>query len=221
MAKICEKGLVAKKVGMSRMVDADGKMIPVTLLQVEGQKITKILTPERDGYHGFQIGYYKKSVKNLTKPDLARLRKVGVEENFARFKEFRTLGPLDGLELGKELDAEILAGVERVDVTGYNKGRGYQGSVKRWGSRIGRMTHGSRFHRRPGSLGQNTSPGRVFKNKKMPGQMGNEKLTVKNLIVVNIDPENNLIALKGSVPGHREGFVEIRPTNKQFKKSAK
>lgn len=215
MAKTSDKGLIVKKVGMTRMVDAEGRLIPVTLLKVEDQKITKILTPERDGYHGFQVGYFLKSEKNLTKADVHRLRKVEVEDCFARFREFRTGGTLDGLQLGQAMTAELFKDVNAIDVTGVTKGRGFQGAVKRWGSTIGRMTHGSRFHRRPGSLGSNTTPGRVFKNKPQPGHMGVEACTVKNIRVVDVDMENNVIAIKGSVPGHREGYLEIRPTNKK------
>ena len=160
MAKICEKGLIVSKVGMTRMVDADGKIIPVTLLKVENQKVTKVLTPERDGYHGYQVGYFLKAEKNLTKADISRLRKVDVEDNFAKFSEFRTSGSSE-LSVGSAMTAELFQGVGSVDVTGITKGRGFQGAVKRWGATIGRMTHGSRFHRRPGSLGQCTTPGRV------------------------------------------------------------
>ncbi len=210
-----ETGLIARKVGMTRMVDANGDMIPVTLLQVEDQKITKVLTPERDGYHGVQVGYFQKQEKNLTKADLQRLRKAGVEDNYSRFVEIRTPGPLEHYEIGKSLSVSLLEGIQSVDVTGYTKGRGYQGSVKRWGTAIGRMTHGSRFHRRPGSLGQNSTPARVYKNKKMPGQTGVEKTTIKNLVVVDIDMDQQVIALRGSVPGNRHGYLEIRPTNKK------
>lgn len=215
MAKISEKGLIARKVGMTRMVDTNGNLIPVTLLQVEDQKITKVLTPERDGYHGLQVGYFTKSEKNLTKPDIQRLRKSGIDANYARYREFRTPGPIEGLELGASLSASMFEGIVSVDVAGMSKGRGFQGAVKRWNRSIGRMTHGSRFHRRPGSLGQCTTPGRVYKNKKMPGHMGDEQRTIKNLKVVDIDLENNLIALKGSVPGQRHGYLEVRPTNKK------
>jgi len=215
MAKICDKGLIVKKVGMTRMVDAEGRLIPVTLLKIEEQKITKILTPDRDGYHGFQVGYFAKSAKNLTGADLQRLRKVEVPENFARFKEFRTQGAVDGISVGQAMTAELFKDVGAIDITGITKGRGYQGAVKRWGSAIGRMTHGSRFHRRPGSLGSNTTPGRVFKNNHQPGQLGVEACTVRNIRVVDVDTDNNVIAIKGSVPGHREGYLEIRPTNKK------
>ncbi len=214
MAKATEKGLIVQKVGMTRVVDANGVMIPVTLLKVTPQKITKILSVERDGYTGFQVGYFEKSEKNLTKPDIHRLRKDKIEENFARFREFRTPAEVGGLEIGAEMTSQLFDGVSSVDITGITKGRGFQGSVKRWGSTIGRMTHGSRFHRRPGSLGQNSSPSRVYKNKHQPGQMGVDKCTVQNLQVVRIDHEDNVIAIKGSVPGYSSNYLELRPTIK-------
>lgn len=209
MARKSEKGLIAKKIGMTRVASENGKVIPVTLLQITKQKVTKVLSEGRDGYEAYQVGYFEKAEKNLRKPDLGRLRKNEVEENFAKFTEFRTAKGSE-LKLGETLTAEHLKGIEALDVTGLTKGRGFQGAVKRWGASIGRMTHGSRFHRRPGSLGQCTSPGRVFKNKHQPGQMGVVKRTALNVKVVDIDVENNVIAVRGSVPGWREGFVEIR-----------
>lgn len=208
------KGLVAKKIGMTRMVDKDGQMIAVTLLQVEKQKITKILTKERDGYNAYQVGFYEKAEKNLTKPDVARLRKVNISENFANFKEFRTDAPVAGVEIGAALTTSILDGVKAVDVTGITKGRGFTGSVKRWDTACGRMSHGSRFHRSPGSLGTRTTPGRVFHGKPVPGHYGVEQVTIQNLGVVDVDAENSLIALRGAVPGHRNGYLVINPTIK-------
>lgn len=218
MAKIREKGLIAKKIGMTRMVDAEGNIIPVTLLQIPDQKVTKLLTVEKDGYFGYQIGYFVKAEKNLNKPDIGRLRKVGVNENFAKFREFRAI---DGSapELGQSLTAELLKDVGFVDVTGITKGRGFQGAIKRWNKKIGNMSHGSMYHRRPGSIGQRATPGKVYKNKKMPGHMGVDFRTVRNLKVVDIDIENNIIALRGSVPGHREGLLEIRSTADNTKAS--
>lgn len=215
MSIIREKGLVARKVGMSRMLDEYGNMIPVTLLEVENQKVTKILTPERDGYHGFQVGFYTKAEKNLGKPDIARLRKSGVEENYSRFKEFRTAEPAQGFEVGASVGPSILDGISSLDISGLTKGRGFQGAVKRWGYTIGRMTHGSRFHRRTGSLGNCTTPGRVMKGKKMPGHYGVERRTIRNLKLVDLDVETNILAIKGSVPGNRGGYLEIRPSNKK------
>ncbi|MBI2602038.1 MAG: 50S ribosomal protein L3 [Deltaproteobacteria bacterium] len=218
MAKIREKGLIAKKVGMTRMVDAEGNVIPVTLLQIPDQKVTKLLTVEKDGYLGYQIGYVAKAEKNLNKPEIGRLRKIGVTENYSKFREFRAL---DGTapELGQTLTAEMLKDVGFVDVTGITKGRGFQGAIKRWHKKIGNMSHGSMYHRRTGSIGQRATPGKVYKNKKMPGHLGVDARTVRNLKVVDIDLENNIIALHGSVPGHREGLLEVRSTETKAKAS--
>ncbi|SME88987.1 50S ribosomal protein L3 [Pseudobacteriovorax antillogorgiicola] len=207
------QGLIAKKVGMTRVLDEQGQMIPVTLLKVEDQQITKILTVDRDGYHGIQVGYYQKPERKLNKPDLTRLRKGGIEANFTRFKEYRFDSAVE-LELGSKLSADLLAEVKAVDVTGVTKGHGFEGSITRWGHKTGRRTHGSHFHRRPGSLGQRTTPGRVYKNKEMPGHMGSAQRTIQNLKVVDVDVEANVIALKGSVPGHRDGFVIVKPSTK-------
>lgn len=208
------RGLIAKKLGMTRIVNDEGQMIPVTLLQVEEQKVTKILTPERDGYHGVQVGYYAKSEHRLTKPDLARLRRVEIKDNFTRFKEFRLSQPLEGVELGKEVRVDSLVNTKAVDVTGVTKGHGFEGAITRWGHKTGRRTHGSHFHRRPGSLGQRTTPGRVFKNKGMPGHMGDKFRTAQNLSVIDLDADSNIIAVKGSVPGCRNGYVVVSPTIK-------
>ena len=207
------KGLVAKKIGMTRMVGKDGQMIAVTLLQVENQKVTKVLTKERDGYDAYQVGYMETKEKNLAKPDVARMRKVNVKENFTCFKEFRTEAPV-AIELGTQLTTDLLNGVTAVDVTGLTKGRGFSGSVKRWDTAVGRWSHGSRFHRSPGSLGTRTTPGRVFMGKKIPGVYGTEQVTIQNLNVVDVDAENSLIALSGAVPGHRNGYLFIKPSIK-------
>ena len=207
------KGLVAKKIGMTRMVDKNGQMIAVTLLQVENQKVTKVLTKERDGYDAYQVGFKETKEKNLAKPDVARMRKVNVKENFTVFKEFRTEAPV-AIELGTQLTTDLLSGVTSVDVTGLTKGRGFTGSVKRWDTAVGRWSHGSRFHRSPGSLGTRTTPGRVFKGKPVPGHYGVEQVTIQNLSVVDVDTDNSLIALSGAVPGHRNGYLFIKPSIK-------
>lgn len=208
------QGLIAKKVGMTRVLDEVGQMIPVTLLKVEDQSVTKILTPEKEGYHGIQVGYHTKPEHRLNKPDLTRLRKAKVEQNFSKFKEFRLAGVVEGLEVGASINASSLSDVNAVDVTGITKGHGFEGAITRWGHATGRRTHGSHFHRRPGSLGMRTTPGRVFKNKHMPGHMGNVQRTVQNLKIIDVDVEANVIALKGSVPGHRDGFVFVKPSVK-------
>lgn len=207
-------GLIAKKVGMTRVVDAEGQMIPVTLLKVEGQQVTKVLTPERDGYHAVQVGYYEKAERKLVKADVARLRKVNISANYTRFKEIRTEGPVEGLEMGAGISAAQFDGIKSVDVTGITKGHGFEGAITRWGHASGRRSHGSNFYRLPGSLGCRTTPGRVFKNKEVPGHMGMLQVTIQNLKVVDIDAEANTIAIKGSVPGMRNGFVFVKPSVK-------
>ena len=206
-------GLIAKKVGMTRIVDENGKYIAVTLLQIANQKITKVLTPERDGYHALQVGYYEKKESRLTKPDIYRMRKVGVQENYARFREIRLENPLQ-VDVGTILNLDTLGDLKAVDITGITIGRGFQGAIKRWGHARGRMTHGSDFHRRPGSLGCRTTPGRVFKNKEVPGHMGVARCTIQNLSVIDVNKEANVIAIKGSVPGHKDGYLFIRPSIK-------
>ncbi len=206
-------GLIAKKIGMTRVVDDTGKYIPVTLVEVAKQKITKILTPERDGYHALQVGFYEKKESRLNKPDIYRLRKVNVDDNFARFKELR-FDQAPQIELGVVLDIDSLGEFKALDVTGITKGRGFQGAIKRWGHSIGRMSHGSDFRRRPGSLGCRTTPGRVFKNKHQPGHMGVVRRTIQNLLVVDVNKDANVIAIKGSIPGHIDSYILLRPTNK-------
>ncbi len=205
-------GLIAKKVGMTRMVDAEGVLTAVTLLQIEQQKVTKVLTAERDGYTGFQVGYHTKKEKALHKPDVARLRKASIQENYTSFKEFRA-DKVDH-QLGHEFGAGILEGVKAVDITGLSKGCGFSGAHKRWNSAHGRMSHGSRFHKSPGSLGMRATPGKVMKNRHQPGQHGNTQVTIQNLDVLDIDTANNVVAVRGSVPGHRDAFLVIRPSIK-------
>jgi large subunit ribosomal protein L3 len=209
-----QHGLIAQKIGMTRMLDADGQLIPVTLLKLEHQKVTKILSAERDGYVAYQVGYFAKAERKLAKPDVTRLRKSGIQDNYTSFKEFRLEKPVDGMSVGSTLDTSLFEGVTSVDVSGLTKGRGFSGAVKRWNTAVGRMTHGSMYHRRPGSLGMRTTPGRVFKGKHIPGHYGNEQVTIQNLDLVDIDKENNVIALKGSVPGHRHCFLVVKPSIK-------
>lgn len=208
-------GLIAKKIGMTRMVDADGLMTPVTLLQIEDQKVTKVLSAERDGYQAYQIGYYAKSEKHLNKPDVGRLRKIGVQENFTRFKEFRLPENAATVELGKGFDIDtFFKGVTSLDATGITKGRGFSGAHRKHNSAVGRMSHGSRFHRSPGSLGMRATPGRVMKNRKQPGHYGAEQVTIQNLDVMDVDAASKIVAVRGAVPGHRDGFLIIAPSIK-------
>lgn len=214
-------GLIAKKIGMTRMVDAEGRVTPVTLLQVEQQKVTKKLTLEKDGYEAIQVGFFAKAEKHLNKADLGRLSKAGVEEKFSRYQEFRLVPGASSPELGQAPDfTSLLNGVKAIDITGVTKGRGFSGAHVRWNSAVGRMSHGSRFHRSPGSLGMRSTPGRVMKNRKQPGQYGSEQVTILNLDVLDLDQDSRVIAVRGSVPGHKDGFLVIRPSIKAKKTTA-
>ena len=207
-------GLIAKKIGMTRMIDPQGRVTAVTLLQIEQQKVTKKLTLEKDGYEAFQVGYDVKRAKHLSKADLGRLNKASVEEKFSKFREFRVPSGISSPELGCSLEIEALEGVTAIDVTGITKGRGFSGAHVRWNSAVGRMSHGSRFHRSPGSLGMRSTPGKVMKNRHQPGQYGAEQITLLNLDVLDLDKDSKVIAVRGSVPGHKDGFLVIRPSIK-------
>ncbi len=206
-------GLVGRKAGMTR-VPHEGELAAVTLIKVETQKVIAVANAARNGYHALKVGYDVRKEKHLRQPDRGRLRKAGISENFARSKEFRSSKPLPDDCVGTALGVEMLKDVGWLDVQGIVKGRGFQGVVKRWGHKTGRRTHGSRFHRRPGSLGGRAAPARVFKNKKLPGQMGNVNCTVQNLQVLAVDAEQRVVAVRGAVPGQRGGFVIIKPAIK-------
>ncbi len=213
--------LVFKKIGMSRMVDAQGDMVPVTLLKLEDQQITKICTKEKEGYTAVQIGYFAKPEARLPKSDLSRLKKANVSKLFTRFKEFRLDAIPESYTVGQIADLSLLNDVAAVDVTGLTKGRGFEGVMRRYGYHGGRAAHGSMFHRQPGSLGCRTTPGRVFKNKKMPGHYGVEQRTIANLRLLDVDHENLVIAVGGSVPGMKNTFLYVKPAYKLLKKAAK
>ena len=206
-------GFIGKKIGMTRIPDGDA-LSAVTIISFEEQKITAVRTTQKDGYDAVQVGYYPKKAMLLRKPDVGRLRKAGLEDNFSRFKEFKTTTTPDADCIGNPLTIDMLENIKVLDVQGIVKGRGYQGAIKRWGFQRGRETHGSRFHRRPGSLGVRTAPGRVFKNKKMPGQMGNVKRTTQNMRVLAIDKEQRVIAVRGAVPGSSGSYIVLRPAAK-------
>jgi large subunit ribosomal protein L3 len=214
-------GLIAKKIGMTRMIDQQGRVTAVTLLQIEKQKVTKKLTQEKDGYQAIQVGYDAKGAKHLSKADLGRLTKVSIEDKFSKFREFRLASLEEMPEVGSVIAIDVLDGVSAVDVTGITKGRGFSGAHVRWNSAVGRMSHGSRFHRSPGSLGMRSTPGKVMKNRHQPGQYGAEQVTLLNLDVLDLDKDNHVLAVRGSVPGHKDGFLVIRPSIKVKTKVAK
>ena len=208
-----QKAIIGKKVGMTQIFDESGKVIPVTVIEAGPCVVTQKKTTEKDGYNAVQLGFEDVKESKLTKPELGHLKKAEVALK-KHLKEFRVEKAAE-MNVGDVVSADTFTAGEKVDITGITKGHGYSGAVKRWGNHILRMTHGTGpIHRQVGSMGANSSPSRVFKNKKMAGQYGNEKVTVLNLAVVKIDAEKNIIAVKGAVPGAKGSIVFIRDSVK-------
>lgn len=203
-------GLIGEKLGMTQVFNEDGAVIPVTVIKVEPLTITQIKTVEKDGYNAIQVGLIPAKEKHLTKAQKGHLEKnkLGL---FRVLKEFR-VEDTSAYEVGQVLDATVLENIEKVDVTAKSIGKGFQGTVKRHNFSRGPMSHGSKNHRAPGSIGAGTTPGRVYKGKKMAGNMGNEKVTVTKLKVVKIDNEKNILLVKGSVPGPEGKLVTVKPS---------
>lgn len=201
-------GLIGKKVGMSQVFDDNGRVIPVTLIKAGPCVVVQVKSKDHDQYESVQLGLVENiNPKNIAKPQKGHLEKAGAG-SVRILKEFRMNGG-EPVELGQQVTVDIFEGVERVNVTGKSKGKGFQGVIKRHGFGGGKATHGSMFHRAPGAIGQCASPSRVFPGKRMPGQMGNKKVSVKGLKVVSIDKENNLLVVKGAIPGGRGSYVFI------------
>ena len=207
-----KKGIIGKKLGMTQIFDEKGNVIPVTLIEAGPCVVAQKKTIENDGYEAVQLAYQDAKKKHLTKAEIGHFEKAGISPK-RHLKEFR-LEDCAQYEVGSVVTVETFAQGDKVDITGITKGRGYTGCVKRWGHHILRMTHGTGpIHRQPGSMGV-IDPARIFKNKKMPGQYGNEQVTILNLVAVKIDAEKNLIAVKGAVPGAKGGIVFIRDSVK-------
>ncbi len=203
------KGIIGKKIGMTQIFDEKGNVIPVTVILAGPCSVTQKKTKETDGYDAIQLGFMDVAEKKLTKAEAGHFKKNGISAK-KHLKEFR-LDDISGYNTGDTVAADIFAAGEKVDVTGITKGHGYTGAVKRWNNHILRMTHGTGpIHRQVGSMGANSSPSRVFKNKHMAGQYGNEQVTVLNLSVAKVDAEKNIIAVKGAIPGAKGGIVFIR-----------
>ena len=208
-----KKGIIGKKLGMTQIFMEDGSVVPVTVLEAGPCTVAQKKTVENDGYDAVQLAFGEVKEKHMTKAEIGHFKKAGVEVR-KHLKEFR-LESASEMNVGDVVSADTFTAGEKVDITGITKGHGYSGAVKRWGNHILRMTHGTGpIHRQVGSMGANSSPSRVFKNKKMAGQYGNEKVTVLNLAVVKIDAEKNIIAVKGAVPGAKGGIVFIRDSVK-------
>lgn len=207
-------GLVGRKVGMTRVFSDDGVSTPVTVIEVEPNRISQIKTVETDGYTAVQVITGSRRANRVTKPMAGHYRKAGVEAGRGAW-EFR-VDSVDELELGAEIKVDLFEQGQIVDVAGISKGKGFQGGVKRHNFTMQDATHGNSIsHRSNGSIGQNQTPGRVFKGKKMSGHMGAENCTTQNLVVVRVDTERNLVLIKGAVPGAKSGDVVIRPAVKQ------
>ena len=195
---------------MTQIYDEQGLCIPVTVIKVDPAVVTQVKTVETDGYNAIQVGVVPAKEKHLTKAQIGHFKKNNLE-NFRHLQEFRVENPAD-YTVGQKIDLSVLSEISKVDVTGKSIGKGFQGTVKRWNFSRGPMAHGSKNHRAPGSIGAGTTPGRVIKGKKMAGNMGNEKVTITKLTVVKVDKENNLLLVKGAVPGCEGRMVTVKPS---------
>ena len=207
-----KKAILATKVGMTQIFNENGALVPVTVLQAGPCVVTQVKTEENDGYKAVQVGFVDKREKLVSKPVKGHFDKAGV--SYKRYvREFR-LENAEEYSVKDEIKADIFAAGDKIDATAISKGKGFQGAIKRFGQHRGPMAHGSKFHRHQGSNGSATTPGRVFKGKGMPGHMGSKQITVQNLEVVKVDVDNNLILVKGAVPGPKKSLVTIKETVK-------
>ena len=208
-----KKAILATKVGMTQIFNENGSLIPVTVLQATPNVVTQVKTVENDGYAAVQVGFGEIRDVLVNKPRKGHFAKAGVaNKRFLREFKFENAAEYT---VGQEIKADIFAEGDKIDVTGISKGKGFQGAIKRFGLSRGPMKHGSKYHRHAGSNGAATTPGRVFKGKHMPGHMGAVKVTVQNLEVVKVDVENNLILVKGAVPGSKKAMVTLKETVKK------
>ena len=208
------KGILGKKIGMTQIFTEVGEVVPVTVVEAGPVVITQIKTVEKDGYNAVQVGFGDVKEKSLNKPQKGHLAAANTLKK--HLKEFR-VDSVEGYTVGQEIKADLFAAGEKIDVTGTSKGKGFQGPIKRHGQSRGPESHGSRYHRRPGSMGACSFPGRVFKNKKLAGHMGSVKVTVQNLEVVRVDADKNLILVKGAIPGPKGSMVTIKEAVKSSK----
>ena len=210
-----KKAILATKVGMTQIFDENGAFVPVTVLQAGPCTVVQKKTVDKEGYDAVQVGFGDIREKLVNKPVKGHFAKAGVA-NKKYLKEFR-FEDAASYEVGQEIKADIFANGDKVDAVGISKGKGYQGAIKRFGLSRGPMKHGSKYHRHAGSNGSSASPSRVFKGKHMPGQMGHVRVTVQNLEIVRVDVENNMILVKGAVPGAKKGLIILKETVKSAK----
>ncbi|WP_353094231.1 50S ribosomal protein L3 [Tissierella praeacuta] len=207
------KNIIGRKIGMTQIFKEDGSVVPVTVVEAGPLVVVQKKTVEIDGYNAIQVGFQDIKEQRINKPIKGHFNKGNVAYK-KYLKEFKVENP-DEYEIGQEIKADVFAEGDLIDVIGISKGKGTQGVIKRHGFGRGRETHGSKFHRMPGGMSAGTYPGRVFKGHRMMGRMGNERVTVQNLEVVRVDADNNLILIKGSVPGPKKGIVTIKETVKK------
>ena len=205
------KSLIGKKIGMTQIFDEKGSVIPVTAIQAGPCVVAQVKTVETDGYNAIQLGFGDVNEKHLNKPEKGHFAKAGVA-NKKHLREFR-VDTID-VAVGDEIKLDVFASGDRIDVQGTTKGKGFQGVIKRHGQSRGPMGHGSMYHRRPGSMGPTSTPGRVFKGKNLPGHMGRETITIQNLDVVRVDLDKNVILVKGSVPGAKGAILKLKSSVK-------
>lgn len=210
------KAILGKKLGMTQVFTEDGLLVPVTVVEAGPCVVTQVKTPEKDGYGAIQVGFEDIPERLLNKPLKGHFDKAKVP--YKRYLRELRVSNIGDYKVGSQIKADIFSKGDRVDVTGYTKGKGFTGNIKRWNHRRGPESHGSKYHRGPGSMGSNTFPGRVLKTKKLPGRMGVERVTIQNLEVVKVDPERNLMLIKGAVPGPKGALLIIKETVKQAAK---
>ena len=202
-------GILGKKLGMTRIFKEDGTICPVTVIQAGPCPVMQIKTMDKEGYNALQIGYDVIAERKVNKPMKGHMAKAG-KDLYRTLREF-PLDAVEGYELGQDITVEIFTAGEKVKVTGTSKGKGFQGVMKRWNFKGSKASHGAeKVHRKPGSIGNATFPGKVWKGKKMPGQMGNARVTVSNVEIVDVRPEDNVLLVKGQIPGATGGLVMIR-----------
>ena len=206
------KTLIGKKVGMTQIFDETGKVIPVTVIEAGPCVIAQVKSVETDGYNAIQLGYEDVKETKLNKPERGHFAKANIAAK-KHLREFR-LDSVEGLTVGSELTVNVFAEGDRLDIQGTSKGKGFQGVIKRHGQSRGPMGHGSMYHRRPGSMGPTSTPGRVFKGKKLPGHMGRVTVTIQNLDIVKVDTDKNVVLVKGIVPGAKGAILKLKTSVK-------
>ena len=210
-----KKGIIGKKIGMTQIFDEKGNVVPVTVIEATPNVVAQVKTVETDGYNSIQLGYGEVKDKHINKPEKGHFTKAGLAAK-KHLREFR-VEDVENYKVGDEVKADIFEAGEKIDVQGTTKGKGFQGVIKRHGQHRGPMGHGSMYHRRPGSMGFTSTPGRVFKGKKLPGHMGRVTVTIQNLDVVRVDMDKNVILVKGSVPGAKGAILKIKSAVKASK----